>query len=125
MHDIRAIRDNPEAFVAGWSSRGVEDAADVVARILALDVDQRAAQTKGQEALAKRVARGLAGVVERRVADDEVVCRACRQACGDIVPMEADGDSFAMHGQVAAREFKRAMVGFEQVKRGDAGILRQ
>ncbi|WEK59069.1 MAG: serine--tRNA ligase [Candidatus Brevundimonas phytovorans] len=54
MHDIRAIRDNPEAFVAGWSSRGVEDAAEVVARILALDVDLRAAQTKGQEALAKR-----------------------------------------------------------------------
>lgn len=54
MHDIRAIRDNPEAFVAGWSSRGVDDAADVVARILALDVDLRAAQTKGQEALAKR-----------------------------------------------------------------------
>ena len=54
MHDIRAIRDNPEAFVAGWSSRGVDDAADLVARILALDVDLRAAQTKGQEALAKR-----------------------------------------------------------------------
>ena len=54
MHDIRAIRDNPEAFVAGWSSRGVDDAADVVARILALDVELRAAQTRGQEALAKR-----------------------------------------------------------------------
>lgn len=54
MHDIRAIRDNPEAFVAGWSSRGVDDAVDLVARILALDVDLRAAQTTGQEALAKR-----------------------------------------------------------------------
>lgn len=54
MHDIRAIRDNPEAYVAGWSSRGVDDAADVVARILALDVDLRAAQTRGQDALAKR-----------------------------------------------------------------------
>ena len=54
MHDIKAIRENPEAYVAGWSSRGVDDAADVVARILALDVDLRAAQTKGQEALAKR-----------------------------------------------------------------------
>jgi len=54
MHDIRAIRDNPEAFVAGWSSRGVDDAADVVAHILALDVDLRAAQTRGQDALAKR-----------------------------------------------------------------------
>lgn len=54
MHDIRAIRDNPEAYVAGWSSRGVEGAAEVVVRILALDVDLRAAQTTGQEALAKR-----------------------------------------------------------------------
>ena len=54
MHDIRAIRDNPQAYVAGWSSRGVDDAADVVARILALDVDLRAAQTTGQEALAMR-----------------------------------------------------------------------
>ncbi|MBI2249326.1 MAG: serine--tRNA ligase [Brevundimonas diminuta] len=54
MHDIRAIRDNPEAFVAGWSSRGVDDADDVVARIRALDVDLRAAQTRGQDALAKR-----------------------------------------------------------------------
>ncbi len=54
MHDIRAIRDNPEAYVAGWSSRGVEDARSVVDRILALDVDLRAAQTTGQEALARR-----------------------------------------------------------------------
>lgn len=54
MHDIRAIRDNPQAYVAGWSSRGVEDAQSVVDRILALDVDLRAAQTTGQEALARR-----------------------------------------------------------------------
>ena len=54
MHDIRAIRDNPAAFVAGWSSRGVEDAQSVVDQILALDVALRAAQTEGQEALAKR-----------------------------------------------------------------------
>ncbi|WP_297801346.1 serine--tRNA ligase [uncultured Brevundimonas sp.] len=54
MHDIRAIRDNPAAFVAGWSSRGVENVQSVVDQILALDVDLRAAQTAGQEALAKR-----------------------------------------------------------------------
>lgn len=54
MHDIRAIRDNPAAYVAGWSSRGVENAQSVVDRILALDVELRAAQTAGQEALAKR-----------------------------------------------------------------------
>jgi seryl-tRNA synthetase len=54
MHDIRAIRDTPEAFVAGWTSRGVEDAAAVVEQILTLDRDLRAAQTAGQDALSKR-----------------------------------------------------------------------
>ncbi|OYW34725.1 MAG: serine--tRNA ligase, partial [Brevundimonas sp. 12-68-7] len=54
MHDIRAIRDNPEAFVAGWRSRGVEDAQAIVDQALALDQELRAAQTAGQEALAKR-----------------------------------------------------------------------
>ena len=54
MHDIRAIRDNPGHFVAGWSSRGVEDAQGLVDQILSLDTELRAAQTAGQEALAKR-----------------------------------------------------------------------
>ncbi len=54
MHDIKAIRENPAAFVAGWSSRGVEDAQALVDGILALDRDLRAAQTAGQEALSKR-----------------------------------------------------------------------
>ncbi|MBB5661633.1 serine--tRNA ligase [Brevundimonas halotolerans] len=54
MHDIRAIRDTPEAFVAGWTSRGVEDAQATVDRILELDRDLRAAQTAGQDALSKR-----------------------------------------------------------------------
>ena len=54
MHDIRAIRDNPGHFVAGWSSRGVEDAQALVDQILSLDTELRAAQTAGQEALAKR-----------------------------------------------------------------------
>lgn len=54
MHDIRAIRDNPAAFVSGWSSRGVDGAEALVADILRLDGELRAAQTTGQEALAKR-----------------------------------------------------------------------
>jgi seryl-tRNA synthetase len=54
MHDIRAIRDNPAAFVSGWSSRGVEGAEALVERILALDTALRTAQTAEQTALAKR-----------------------------------------------------------------------
>ncbi|PZT93886.1 MAG: serine--tRNA ligase [Brevundimonas sp.] len=54
MHDIRAIRENPQVYVAGWSSRGVEDADGLVADILRLDGELRRAQTTGQDALAKR-----------------------------------------------------------------------
>ncbi|MBX9706336.1 MAG: serine--tRNA ligase [Caulobacteraceae bacterium] len=54
MHDIRAIRENPEHFVVGWRSRGVDDAQAIVDQALALDRDLRPAQTAGQEALAKR-----------------------------------------------------------------------
>ncbi|GAW41026.1 Serine--tRNA ligase [Brevundimonas sp. SH203] len=54
MHDIRAIRENPQVYVAGWSSRGVEEADGLVADILRLDAELRHAQTTGQDALARR-----------------------------------------------------------------------
>ncbi len=54
MHDIRALRENPAAFVRGWSSRGVEDAQAVVDGLLSLDQQLRAAQTAFQEAQARR-----------------------------------------------------------------------
>ncbi len=54
MHDIKAIRETPEAYVAGWASRGLTDAQVVVDTLLALDVELRAAQTTGQEALTQR-----------------------------------------------------------------------
>ncbi len=54
MHDIRAIRENPAAFVSGWSSRGAADARALVDEILTLDTALRAALTAGQTALATR-----------------------------------------------------------------------
>ncbi|WP_029415345.1 serine--tRNA ligase [Brevundimonas bacteroides] len=54
MHDIRAIRENRDHFIAGWRSRGVEEAQAIVDQALALDRELRAAQTAGQEALARR-----------------------------------------------------------------------
>jgi len=67
MHDIRAIRDNPDHFIAGWSARGVGDAQALVAEILKLDTELRAAQTAGQDALSKRnVASKLIGAAMGR-----------------------------------------------------------
>ncbi len=51
MHDIRLIRENPEAFDAGLARRG---AAPVAATILALDAERRAVATRMQEAQGRR-----------------------------------------------------------------------
>ena len=51
MHDIKAIRDNTEAYEAAWSAKGRSGAASEAVK---LDAQLRAAQTALQEAQAKR-----------------------------------------------------------------------
>jgi seryl-tRNA synthetase len=51
MHDLKALRADPDAFAAALARRGVTDAA---AGLLAADEARRNAETKAQEALARR-----------------------------------------------------------------------
>ncbi len=51
MHDIRAIRDNPDLYETAWAAKG---SSGRVAEILELDAKLRAAQTAGQAAQAER-----------------------------------------------------------------------
>jgi len=51
MHDIRAIRDNPEAYDKAWARRGLSSQTPA---ILALDAELRAAQTALQAAQSRR-----------------------------------------------------------------------
>ncbi|RYF92047.1 MAG: serine--tRNA ligase [Caulobacteraceae bacterium] len=51
MHDIRAIRENPAAFDAGWSARGLSAQTPA---ILALDAEMRTATTALQSAQSRR-----------------------------------------------------------------------
>ncbi|MDK9722590.1 MAG: serine--tRNA ligase [Rhodospirillales bacterium] len=51
MHDIKFIRENPQAFDAGLKRRGLEARS---AELLALDAERRGAQTSAQERLALR-----------------------------------------------------------------------
>lgn len=91
MHDIRAIRDNPAAFVAGWSSRGVEDADGLVADLLRLDKDLRAAQTAGQEALSKRNAASKligAAMAKKDMAEADRLKAEVETLKGDIAKAE-------------------------------------
>ena len=51
MHDLKFLRAEPEAFAAGLARRGVRDAAS---GLVVADTQRRAAETKSQEALARR-----------------------------------------------------------------------
>ena len=51
MHDLRWIRENPDAFDAGLKRRGL---APLSAQILDLDKRRRAAQTRLQEIQTRR-----------------------------------------------------------------------
>ncbi|MDQ3125724.1 MAG: serine--tRNA ligase [Pseudomonadota bacterium] len=98
MHDIRAIRDNPAAFVSGWSSRGVEDAQALVDEILTLDTALRAAQTAGQTALARR--------------NESSKLIGAAMAKKDMAGAERlKGEVESLKGEIAAAEAEKARVG--------------
>ena len=93
MHDIRAIRDHPAAFVSGWSSRGVEGAEALVEQILALDTALRAAQTAGQTALAKRNESSKligAAMAKKDLAEADRLKGEVESLKGEIAAAEAD-----------------------------------
>jgi seryl-tRNA synthetase len=69
MHDIRLIRDNPEAFDAGLARRGVAPSSSA---ILALDAERRAVATRMQEAQGRRNEASKAiGAAKAQKRDDE------------------------------------------------------
>lgn len=88
MHDIKAIRENPQAWVSGWSSRGVEGAEALVEELLRLDRELRAAQTAGQEALARRNAASKligAAMAKKDMAEAERLKAEVESLKGEIV----------------------------------------
>jgi seryl-tRNA synthetase len=94
MHDIRALRETPEAFVAGWSARGLsqDEAQALVADILRLDTELRAAQTTGQEALSKRNATSKligAAMGKKDMAEADRLKAEVEGLKGDIAAAEA------------------------------------
>ena len=92
MHDIRAIRDNPAAFVSGWSSRGVEEADGLVADLLRLDGELRAAQTTAQDGLTRRNAASKligAAMAKKDMAEADRLKAEVEALKGDIAAAEA------------------------------------
>ena len=90
MHDIKAIRDNPEAYDAAWAKRGL---APQSAAILAIDQRLRAAQTAGQEAQSKRNdASKLIGQAKGRK-DETEAARLMEAVEGFKVDLAASGEA--------------------------------
>ena len=54
MHDIKAIRDDKDGFVAGLTRRNIADAGTIAQDILDRDHGLRALQTRLQQAQARR-----------------------------------------------------------------------
>lgn len=90
MHDIKAIRDNPEAYDAAWAKRGL---APQSSAILAIDQRLRAAQTAGQEAQSKRNdASKLIGQAKGRK-DEAEAARLMEAVEGYKVELAASGEA--------------------------------
>jgi seryl-tRNA synthetase len=75
MHDIRQIRENPEAFDAGLARRGAEPSA---AAILALDTQRREVATRMQEAQNRRneASKAIGAAMGRGAADEAEALKA-------------------------------------------------
>src|SRR6516164_7385079 len=114
MHDLRWIREHPEEFDRGLTRRGLPPCAE---QILALDRSWRAAETRTQEAQARRnrAAREI-GAAKKRGGPDETANRVLRQH-GEpprvdfaALPHEAIGErlglmDFARAGKLSGSRF--------------------
>jgi len=90
MHDLRALRETPDAYSAGWRLRGVED--DPVPEILRLDERLRAAQTALQAAQSRRnEASKLIGAAKARRDEAEAVRL--------MAEVEADKEAIGARGE--------------------------
>ncbi|MEP7222451.1 MAG: serine--tRNA ligase [Novosphingobium sp.] len=85
MHDIRLIRENPEAFDAGLARRGV---AAISADILALDARRRAVATQMQVAQSRRndASKAIGAAMGRGAKDEAEALKAEVATLKDTLP---------------------------------------
>ena len=96
MHDIRAIRENPQAYAAALSRRPAVDGASEIAAIMALDEKVRAAILRKQEAEQARNAKSKE-IGKAKASKDEALAQtlmadvaAAKQTIEDAGRQEAD-----------------------------------
>ena len=86
MFDLRAIRQNPEIFDAGWARRGLEPQTPA---ILELDEERRSVQTTLQDLQAKRNEESKKiGMIKKEGGDAQAQMDAVAQIKKDMVSLE-------------------------------------
>jgi seryl-tRNA synthetase len=92
MHDVKAIRDNPERFAKGWARRGSSVA---VGDILAMDERLRAARTARMTAEATRNAASKAIGAAKAKKDEAEAARLMAEVAAAKTTMEEAGEAEA------------------------------
>lgn len=91
MHDLKWIRDNPDAFDAGLARRGLEPRS---AGLLRLDEERRAAQTRLQELQARRNETSKQiGILKKQGGDVEEILAEMTKLKEDIPLLEGQEKS--------------------------------
>lgn len=91
MHDLKWIRDNPEAFDAGLARRGLEARS---AQLIRLDGERRAAQTRLQEMQAQRNETSKQiGIIKKQGGDAGAIMEEMARLKEGIPLMEAQDKS--------------------------------
>ncbi len=112
MHDIKFIRENPEAFDAGLIRRGVGSSAQL---ILADDEKLRANQTRQQEWQAKRntISKSIG---QAKAAKDDALAQTLLAEADDLKRLMADAES---HEATLSQMVRSALASFPNLPSAD------
>src|SRR5712692_9009085 len=102
MHDIRWIRDNPEAFDRGLARRGL---APEAARLIVIDERRRATIVKAEQAQARRNAASKE-IGEAKKAKDEARARA---VMAEVAELKASIPALEAEEKAASQELDEAL----------------
>lgn len=112
MHDIKTIRDNPEAFDAGLKRRGLEPQAKA---LIALDDKRRAIVTKLQDAQSRRNAASK-DIGKAKGAKDEALAAKLMAEVADLKDTIATGEE---EQRVIEAELQKALAVIPNLPRED------
>jgi seryl-tRNA synthetase len=101
--DIKWIRDNPDAFLKGLTSRGFDDPQATLNRILSLDEQRRTTIQKLQEAQARRNAASKE-VGHAKASKDETKAEALKEEVARLKTVIQEGEANEREADKALRD---------------------